>query len=347
MAFPTVTLQPAMVHSIVEAFFEVKRGQLKQQLHNSVDQLVDGLLGELLGQVKALLLPKGDGHSSPVSSQPVTTSKDIALQTPSPSPSQSPVRQPSTHQTSKPSTKGRFKFFKSRDKCKAPSLLVTPSSEDTSTKETVSGTSLPSPSLTKEVVNSAAQGIIKVELSYASESFVPLDFGDAFQQPSPSTSESLHFNLKRPSPESPSDVVQLIKQVKPNDANNVPATSREDQQQQVATGTLTSFACTSPSCGKQFPSKFNLQRHVRSHLQIKPYSCKWPGCSYSSPESGKVTRHIRGTHFRRSEKDGQGERTAKWDPKVYIDVNPELLHTNETVSLPEQDENQTKINNHE
>jgi hypothetical protein len=56
-------MRPSMVHSIVDSFFESKKGEVKSRLRDRVDHMVDDIFGELVTTVKDLLLPPEESQS--------------------------------------------------------------------------------------------------------------------------------------------------------------------------------------------------------------------------------------------------------------------------------------------
>lgn len=53
----TATMRPEMVNTLVDAFFETKKSEVKNRLRHSIETIVDDLFGQLVVQVKELLLP--------------------------------------------------------------------------------------------------------------------------------------------------------------------------------------------------------------------------------------------------------------------------------------------------
>ena len=65
-------MPPEMVNTLVDAFFEGKKVQVKQRLRDSLDTIVDDLFGELVGQIKQLLVPIKQDHcklQNPISNE--------------------------------------------------------------------------------------------------------------------------------------------------------------------------------------------------------------------------------------------------------------------------------------
>ncbi|KAF9898778.1 hypothetical protein BX616_003622 [Lobosporangium transversale] len=56
------------------------------------------------------------------------------------------------------------------------------------------------------------------------------------------------------------------------------------------------YTCEYPGCnhGKPFKRLFNLQQHLKTHSQVKPFQCDAPGCVYASIRRGDLKRHLRG-----------------------------------------------------
>ena len=60
MSFSTAQLSPSILHSLVDNFFEGKKALVKERLRMSMDNIVNDLFDEMVGQVKEMLLPSKD-----------------------------------------------------------------------------------------------------------------------------------------------------------------------------------------------------------------------------------------------------------------------------------------------
>jgi hypothetical protein len=71
----------------------------------------------------------------------------------------------------------------------------------------------------------------------------------------------------------------------------VAATSTEDKENH-----LPRHVCGQPGCGKVFPSKSRLQRHMVIHTGAKPFSCLYPDCERTFSRRDNMLQHYR-THI--------------------------------------------------
>lgn len=55
------------------------------------------------------------------------------------------------------------------------------------------------------------------------------------------------------------------------------------------------FACSQPGCGKSFPSRSRLQRHLLVHTGLKPFACLYSGCNRKFSRRDNMLQHYR-TH---------------------------------------------------
>jgi len=58
MMLSSGVMRPAMVHTLVDSFFESKKCEVKCLLRDQIDRVVDDLFGELVTTVKELLIPQ-------------------------------------------------------------------------------------------------------------------------------------------------------------------------------------------------------------------------------------------------------------------------------------------------
>jgi len=84
------------------------------------------------------------------------------------------------------------------------------------------------------------------------------------------------------------------------------------------------FEC--PECGLSVKSKWNLDRHMRSHMGVKPFPCQVPDCSRLFADKSALTKHMSKTHKNPSPLRNGDEKYGK--PKN--EVNP----MNKTLRVP-------------
>ena len=53
------------------------------------------------------------------------------------------------------------------------------------------------------------------------------------------------------------------------------------------------LTCSSPGCGKTFVRRHDRERHMRSHLDDRPFACQWTGCDYAAIDAASLTKHMR------------------------------------------------------
>ena len=63
-AINSCPMDPSLVNTIVDGFFEVKKSEIRQRLRMEMDRVVDDLFGQLVGEVKQLLMPKNQTVAS-------------------------------------------------------------------------------------------------------------------------------------------------------------------------------------------------------------------------------------------------------------------------------------------
>ncbi|KAJ6222996.1 hypothetical protein RDWZM_001541 [Blomia tropicalis] len=64
------TLQPSLIFTLVDSFFETKKIEVKQQVQNSIDLAIENVFKQLVIQVKQLLVPQYKPESETVQCSP-------------------------------------------------------------------------------------------------------------------------------------------------------------------------------------------------------------------------------------------------------------------------------------
>ncbi|KAI8926524.1 hypothetical protein BC831DRAFT_390615, partial [Entophlyctis helioformis] len=54
------------------------------------------------------------------------------------------------------------------------------------------------------------------------------------------------------------------------------------------------FTCT--DCNKSFTRKYNLDAHMRSHYNVKPFRCTLAGCQEAFVRKHDLQRHVLSVH---------------------------------------------------
>ncbi|KAI2807238.1 Krueppel-like factor 15 [Blomia tropicalis] len=76
--------------------------------------------------------------------------------------------------------------------------------------------------------------------------------------------------------------------------NVEPNINTMDDESETST---TTFNCPFNGCSRTYTQMYNMKRHMRSHLGLKPYICRWPNCDFSSERGCVTIAHIRKRHF--------------------------------------------------
>ena len=72
--------------------------------------------------------------------------------------------------------------------------------------------------------------------------------------------------------------------------------SNENEVQKYIKRDKNQFVCRYADCGQQFQYNHHLKRHIKRHLDIKPFKCQYEGCDYKSDDSSHLTLHVSRFH---------------------------------------------------
>ena len=79
MSTSTAQLSPSILHSLVDNFFEAKKALVKERLRNSMENIVNDLFNEMVGQVKEMLLSPKEATASAALPWPLVDPMDIEM----------------------------------------------------------------------------------------------------------------------------------------------------------------------------------------------------------------------------------------------------------------------------
>ncbi|KAJ6221585.1 hypothetical protein RDWZM_000130 [Blomia tropicalis] len=248
-------LQQSVMNTLVDGFFETKKLEIKAKLKNSLDVIVDDLFGQLVVQVKQLLLVPSPNVAETIGGDQLSN-KDTNYS------NQSTPIVSCTNVTSvnNKNTKSN-KFFSLRQ----------PTTSNTMVDHY------------KQVEIEIDSRTIQMEVSH------------------PSNNEELNNQMQ--DQYEMSDKENNFEQITPLKSSKF------------------KFTCQTPGCTKSYKHEYELKRHRRFHLGIKPYHCKWESCSYSSEDKTNTLRHIQCNHIKKCTLP----QSETIEAKDYLMVDQQLL----------------------
>ena len=284
---------PAVLHSLVDGFFEGKKALVKERLMESVKVVVDGLFVKMVGQVKEMLLPsKSAGVNDQI--------KTYGSNTPA---------KPTTSVPPSPPLKNKMTFA-TKSKPGPSSFSVPPSQPFSGLYKLMAEEDGVSISNSNSKPNK--KKAITVELQIDG----PLDDEDNYSD--------LDINGGAGA----GDTELVINTADGNE--NAQNASKELEQQQRNSTQAGKFQCTEPGCGKHFTINSNLRRHLRTHNNTqKPFGCTYNGCTSEFGRREHAIRHILNVHLKKQypgdDEEGNGDNNHPPDPTNYLSVKDESI----------------------
>ena len=296
----------SMVRSIVDAFFEMKKIEMKKTVHAEVDKTIEKMFDQLVEQVKQFLVSDDDENEQKHSlidnnnnNKYVNDQARIFEQTTLP---YSPVS-----------------FIDKCDISTYSTPIVTNTAAITSTTIQLQPRNL---FVAKKTL--PKQPFLKNSEIFMQQKTEKLQVSDSKNH----SSSSITYMTDIDDDEKKLVIINSpLQNIGVNGDNENKFTPIQNNKKRR-------IACTSEGCDKTFTKHYNMRIHLRSHQGLKPYHCRWPGCTYASSDRSHTFRHIRQIHFKRSIKQGEENRIHHWDPKKYLYIDQDSLRLTTPLPLP-------------
>ncbi len=307
MSTSTAQLSPSILHSLVDNFFEAKKALVKERLRNSMENIVNDLFNEMVGQVKEMLLSPNEATVSAAVPWPLVDPMDIEMTLPAVNLLPSQVVPKVTTSTYSIGKQGK----KKKGKGKKPLVIEEKhpcSDSDDDEADVIANSNIVLPGTSELLPLGAAMAEHQVTMV------------DAFGEGSSSMMPT-YYELKPAALDNYTSSNFIGGQSSGQLGDNGIGTSAElksalaigadDGGQSVAVG-------VDPPSSVSITNKLVLNSGVVvGKGGTLNYRCKWPKCTFTTIYRQNMNVHVCGKHFERQKTNAKGEGPNKFFEKFY------------------------------
>ncbi|KAH9397663.1 hypothetical protein TYRP_003986 [Tyrophagus putrescentiae] len=308
MSTSTAQLSPSILHYLVDNFFEGKKALVKERLRNSMENIVNDLFDEMVGQVKEMLLSPKEATAPAAVPWPLVDPMDIEMTLPAVDLLPSQVVPKVTTSTYSIGKQGKKK------KCKGKKPLVIEekhpcSDSDDDEADVIANSDIVLPGTSELLPLGAAMAEHQVTMADAvgegSSSMMP-----TYYELKPAALDnytSSNFIGGQSSGQLGDNGIGTSAELK--SALAIGADNGGGGQNAVGVGPHSSVSIT---------NKLVLNSGVVVSKSGKlNYRCKWPKCTYTTTYRQNCNQHIRACHFKHQKTNAKGEGPSKFVESFY------------------------------